>query len=356
MGEQQQPRWPHTGAFPEWTWQVSDNLRQTTTDGLRRAQDGKRLADRNGNAEASRNYGFQIEIYEQYAAELDQRDAEARDQYARAYQEWSARERYTGIRNGLWADVLRWARSGELPADWRAHLPGYHTAIAGEHVRDDIDGLALHEFTTLPTQPWEPFAAGGDWRAALDAWYRDSLALHDRTHQQTEELTASKPQPFRLPTRPMPDAYDPHIAYDDVEDLDALRALRDADLAAAKAINHDRGRDRLEAWYRAGLAAGGTGDDWIGWYRDRINTWDRRHDDIYGAAVINSGRELAKLDNGDDATLEPTPAAAGGWVRIPMEALPDYWHVGTAELLPTVPTRPVRACSPPHPWKQASQM
>lgn len=358
MGEQQ-PRWPHTGAFPEWTWQVSENLRQTTTDGLRRAQDGKRLADRNGNAEASRNYGFQIEIYEQYAAELDQRDAEARDQYARAYQEWSARERYTGIRNGLWADVLRWARSGELPADWRIHLPGYHAgiaAMAGEQVRDDIDGLALHEFATLPTQPWEPFAAGGDWRTALDAWYRDSLALHDRTHQQTEELTASKPQPFRLPTRPMPDAYDPHIVYDDVEDLDALRALRDADLAAAKATNHDRGRDRLEAWYRAGLTAGGTGDDWIGWYHDRINTWDRRHDNIYGAAVINSGRELAKLTDPAAATLEPTPAAAGGWVRIPMQALPGYWHVGTAELLPTVPTRPVRACSPPPPWKQASQM
>ncbi|WP_041321642.1 MULTISPECIES: hypothetical protein [Mycobacterium] len=363
MGEPQ-PRWPHTGAFPEWTWQVSDNLRQTTTDGLRRAQDGKRLADLNGNAEASRNYGFQIEIYEQYAAELDQRDAEARDQYAREHSEWRDRNSYIGSRNGLWADVLRWARSGELPADWRSHLPGYCAriaAIAGEELRDDIDGLVLHEFTTLPPQPWEPYATGGDWRTALDAWYRDSLALHDRTHQQDEELNASKPQQFRLPP-PMPGPYDaPSPAIIDMTRRgfmdEADRALRDADWAAAQTINHARGRDRLEAWYRAGLTAGGTGEDWTGWYRDRItNTWDRRHDDIYGAKLIASDRELARLDDGPNATLDPSPAAAGGWVRIPVQALPDYWHCGTAELLPTVPTRPVRACPPPHPWKQASQM
>lgn len=360
MGEQQ-PRWPHTGgAFPEWTWQASDKLHTWIRDSLLEARKGKRWADRNDSAEASRNYGFQIEIYEQYAAELDQRDAEARDQYARAYQEWSARKRYTGSRNGLWADVLRWARSGELPADWRIHLPGYCAriaAITGEQLRDDIDGLVLHEFATLPPQQWEPYVAGGDWRTALDAWYRDSLTLHDRTHQQTEELTASEPQPFRRPDAPMPDAYDPRIVYDDMDDFRAQRLLRAADLTAIKAINHDRGRDRLEAWYRAGLTAGGTGEDWTGWYRDRINiTWDRRHDTIHRVGLIASGRELAKLDAPAAATLEPSPAAAGGWVRIPMEALPDYWHVGTAELLPAVPTRPVRACSPPHPWKQASQM
>lgn len=352
------PRWPHTGNhYPEWTWQASDQLHTWIRDSLLEARKGKRWADRHDSAEASRNYGFQIEIYEQYAAELDQRDAEARDQYARAYQEWSARDRYTRIRNGLWVDVLRWARSGELPADWRIHLPGYHASIAaitGEQLCDDIDGLALHEFTTLPTQPWEPYATGGDWRTALDAWYRDSLALHDRRRHSREELTASKPQPFRLPDTPMPDAYDPSpaIVYDDMEDLRARRALRDADLAAADDINHDRGRDRLEAWYRAGLTAGGTGEDWAGWYHDRITTtWDRRHDDIYGVALINSDRELAQLDDPDTATLEPSPAAAGGWVHIPMQALPDYWHCATAELLPTVPTRPVRACPPPHPWK-----
>lgn len=75
-----------------------------------------------------------------------------------------------------------------------------------------------------------------------------------------------------------------------------------------------------------GLTAGGTGEDWIGWYRDRINTWDRRHDTIYGAKLIESGRELARLDDGNTATLDQSPAAAGGWIRIPMQTLPDYWQ------------------------------
>ena len=332
MGEQQ-PRWPHTGAnWPEWTWQISDKLHQTTTEGARWAQDNKRWADQHGNVEMSRNCAMQIEIYEQWATELDQRDQAAREQYAREHAEWAARERYTSSRNGLWADVLRWARSGELPANWRDLLPAYHArcaAIGGGEpdLRDDIDGLVLHEFTTLPPQPCEPHASGGNWRTALDAWYRDSLALHDRTYEQAEELSASEPQPFRLPDTPMPDAYEPHIVYDDMmEDLRAQRVLRDADLAAAGAINHDRGRDRLEAWYRAGLTAGGDNQDWIGWYRDRISTWDRRHDDIYGIALIEADRELARLYAGSAATLEPSPAAAGGWVRLPMQALPDYWQ------------------------------
>ncbi len=334
MGEQQ-PRWPHTGAnWPEWTWQVADNLRQTTINGLRWAQDGKRMADQHGNAEAAQNYAIQIDIYEQITAELDQRDQDAREQYAREHAEWAARERYTSSRNGLWADVLRWARSGELPANWRDLLPAYHArcaAIGGGELdlRDDIDGLALHEFTTLPLQQWEPHATGGDWRASLDAWYRDSLTLHDRTHRQDEKLKASEPQPFRLP-QPFTDDASGYSITDEFQQqvfmYEAAKALRDADWNAAKAINHDRRRDRLEAWYRAGLTAGGTGEDWTGWYRDRINTWDRRHDDIYGAALIEADRELARLDDGETTTLDPSPAAAGGWTRIPMQALPDYWQ------------------------------
>lgn len=332
MGEQH-PRWPHTGHhYPEWTWQASDKMHTWVSECLSEARGTKRWAEQHGNSAAAQNCAMRIDIYEQIAAELDQRDAAAHDQYARDQCEWQDRNSYIGSRNGLWADVLRWARSGELPADWRDHLPGYHAriaAIAGEQLRDDIDGLVLHEFTTLPTQPWEPYATGGDWRTALDAWYRDSLALHDRAHQQDDELNASKPQPFRRPDTPMPDAYDPSptIVYDDYDDWRAQRVLRDADWAMAKAINHDRGRDRLEAWYRAGLTAGGDDQDWIGWYRDRITTtWDRRHDTIYGAKLIESGRELARLDDGDTATLDRSPAAGGGWVRIPVQALPPYWQ------------------------------
>lgn len=310
MGEQH-PRWPHTGAtYPEWTWQVSEKLHQTITEGLRDAQDTKRWADQHGNAETAQTCAIRIEIYEQIAAELDQRDAAARERYQSDHRQWSQRRRYTGMRNGLWADVLRWARTGELPADWRDHLPGYHArvaAIAGEQVHDDIDGLVLHEFVTLPTQPWEPYAAGGDWRAALDAWYRDALTAHDRQHQDAAEIAASEPPRFATPLD---------------TDHAAQLACRHADSQAIKAINYARKRDRLEAWYRAGRAAGGDNEDWAGWYRDRIGTWDRRQDTIYGVPLIRAERELAGLG---DPWQMVEPAAAGGWTRVAMQTLPDYW-------------------------------
>jgi hypothetical protein len=321
MGEPR-PRWPHTGAaYPEWTWQVSDKLHTWVDDCLRDARATKRSLDNHGQTEASENWQSRINAYEQYAAELDQRDTDARQRYEQAYRQWQERDRFTRVRNSLWYQVLFWARSGELPRDWRDHLSGYHArcaAIGGGQpdLREDIDGLALHEFTTLPTQPWEPYATGGDWRAALTAWYRDSLTLHDRTRQQREEMHANQPQPFRLPIRLITDEADsdPWLA------MDTMKALSDADFDAIQAINHARKRDRIEAWYRAGLAAGGDDTDWRGWYRERINnTWDRRQDRIYARGLITADRELGQLG---EIVGE---AAAGGWRRIHMQALPHYW-------------------------------
>ncbi|WP_204810534.1 hypothetical protein [Mycobacterium riyadhense] len=299
-------------------------------ENLREAHETKRWAIRAGNTAAAQACTTRIEIYEQVRAELNQRDQAACDQYVRNHREWAARDRFTSARNGLWADVLRWARSGELPTNWRDLLPGYHArcaAIGGRDLRDDIDGLVLHELATLPPQPWEPYIAGGDWHAALSAWYRDMLALHDRKRQQDQEMRASEPQPFRLPVTPMPDPYNPRIVFDDWADMNARCTLRDADFDAIQVMNHVRRRDRLEAWYRAGLAAGGDDEDWAGWYRNRINsTWDRRQDVIYGRGLITADSELARLDDGDAATLDASPAAAGGWIRIRMHALPDYWR------------------------------
>lgn len=41
-------------------------------------------------------------------------------------------------------------------------------------------------------RPWEPHAANGDWRAALDAWYEDRLAL------ETSYETAARQQLVKL--------------------------------------------------------------------------------------------------------------------------------------------------------------
>lgn len=332
MNNQQQQRWPYTWRWPEWTWQVSDSLHQWVTDALREAYDTKLSCGRGGNIEGARNCATRIRIYEQIKAELYQRDAAARDQHAREHREWAARERYTSERNNLWAQVLRWARSGELPPDWRDHLPGYCARIAAiggrkPELRDDIDGLILHEFATLPPQPWEPHAAAGDWRTALDSWYRDMLAVHDRRRQQDQEMRASKPQPFQLPIRPITDETenDPWL------EKHLTRALQRADFDAMQAINHERRRDQIEAWYRAGLSAGGDDEDWQSWYRDRINnTWQRRHDTIY-SGLLTADRELTYLGQlvGEAATLGQL-VATGGWrLRVVfMHALPDYWRIG----------------------------
>jgi hypothetical protein len=187
-----------------------------------------------------------------------------------------------------------------------AHPPA---GLSGPHRRDisrrndaDIDGLV---FATLAPQPWEPYAAGGDWRAALEAWYRDRLAVHDRQHRHHQERSAA-PRPFRPPT--------------DTE-FTALMACRQADTAALLVIGDERKRDRIEASYRPGLAAGGDDRDWIGWYRQRIiDTWDQRDDEIHAHCLLFCSREYKLL----------TPGGLG----IPMlevtttKALPDYWRAG----------------------------
>ena len=295
-----QDRWPLTSHWPEWTWERSERLRHTCSESQREARDTKRWADRHGNAELSQLCEFKVEQYGRYLAEFDQRDQVAREHYRREHRQWVARSRYAGSRNGLWADVLRWARVGELPLDWRDHLPGYHArwaAIAGVETTDDVDGLVVHEFVTLEPQPWEPDVAAGDWRTALDAWYRDTLALHDRRHQQRVELDADEPRRFAEPWPP---------------EVGAHLACREADLAAIKVINHARKRDRIEAWYRAGLAAGGGDEHWLDWYRQRIDAWDDRHDAIYSVGLIAAGDELVILD-------DPVN-------RAQMQTLPDYWR------------------------------
>lgn len=309
-----------------WTWQVSERAHQVVDDGLDHANQGKREADRQGNTVGAENYACQIQAYQQLAVQIDQRDQATREQYARDYRQWEYRDRYTRTRNSLWADVLRWARVGELPTDWRDLLPGYYARIAamtGDTVRADIDGLVLHEFATLPPQPWEPHHTEGDWRAALDAWYRDSLALHDRTHREREELRTSEPEPFKLPIQPMTHTDRPRRVPLDAE---FTHALRQADAVAAQAVNHARGRDRIEAWYRAGLVAGGAAEDWIGWYRDQIeSTWEFRHDAAYGAQLIVTDEELAQLDDPATAAIVGE-SATGGWRAFPMQDLPDYWR------------------------------
>ena len=117
-------------------------------------------------------------------------------------------------------------------------------------------------------------------------------------HQQRVELDADEPRRFAEPWPP---------------EVGAHLACREADLAAIKVINHARKRDRIEAWYRAGLAAAAAAmNDWLDWYRQRIDAWDDRHDAIYSVGLIAAGDELVILD-------DPVN-------RAQMQTLPDYWR------------------------------
>lgn len=159
---------------------------------------------------------------------------------------------YRSLRTRLWIHILAEARAGTLTVDWRTTL---YVAEPDNALRHEILGpaaaailpasqdadseaLILHELVTMPPRPWEPYAAAGDWRAAINAWYADTLAIDEYRRQPLDPLLAEHMDSIglgaRISLRP------------DVEAM--LRALR-------------------EASYRAGLAAGGDNDfaDWQEW-------------------------------------------------------------------------------------------
>jgi hypothetical protein len=155
-----------------------------------------------------------------------------------------------------------------LGAEWRNHLKTYLDAEARwRRQSDDVDALVIHELSTLPPQPWEPHAAGGDWRPALNAWDRDSLTQLDWHYRHVQSHWDS-------PKSPMLPQWVDHAAQE---------ACWAADEARCAELKYARQRDELEAWYRAGLAAGGDDE---GWYR-------RRREDTWISATKSSTRRCA---------------------------------------------------------------
>ncbi|MGB0878839.1 MAG: hypothetical protein ACPGXI_17520 [Mycobacterium sp.] len=138
--------------------------------------------------------------------------------------------------------MLSSARAGTLAQNWREHLTidtagrdEIRRAVLGDSAAKsvnrtqsaDADTLAVHEMAMMPIRPWEPHAAGGDWRAALEAWYADTLALDE----------------YRVGS--FGGGLD-----------DSFSGARDA----MEII-----RNLWTASYRAGLAAGGEDNDWLAW-------------------------------------------------------------------------------------------
>lgn len=207
----------------------------------------------------------------------------------------------------LWSHVLTAARAGTLAPNWRDTLTVEAVLYSDEGGRRppaaaastghcDAEDLALYEVATSPVADWEPHAARGDWRRALDAWYRASLerfdAYEDAQDRNWAELRDGiSPQLLRTPILGA-----------------ALR--KPSPLDPFMSTFH---RDNLGALYRAGLAAGGETNDWIGWYRSRVAQWDTTGDQQNNAGLKQA--VLASLTD-PQSIIEQCNE---------MEKLPDYW-------------------------------
>ena len=226
---------------------------------------------------------------------MDRRESSAKD----AYHHWSHYHR-------VLAEVLDDARDGKLTSHWRAELRAYalglpklggrtargrEAATAGEdanhlpalgadgclivnqagiaaalvEVADETERLhqvyacAMLDVARQPAALWEPYVARGDWRAALDQWYADRIAIFEQAHALAgAELNAS------------------------TEVRDCLPAQQ---------------RDVIEARYRAGIHAGSAGDGgWRDWFVSRIESWAQTEQQVKLRRCMMSGDNFSEWE------------------------------------------------------------
>jgi hypothetical protein len=196
------------------------------------------------------------------------------------YRQRSAAVMYVEARYRCAVGILDYAREGRLESDWRERLVTQSRRRAENAVLQtyvDVDRLVVNEVAGLPRRPWEPYAAHGDWRAALDAWYEDRLAL------ETSYETAAR---------------------------QGLVKLDPGESESGWWQRQQRYRDCIGASYRAGLAAGGEPIDWLGWYKQRI----RLREETDPFRIRHRERTLANVDS------------SRAW----MQLLPDCWTRSTS--------------------------
>ncbi|WP_219070208.1 hypothetical protein [Candidatus Mycobacterium methanotrophicum] len=153
---------------------------------------------------------------------------------------------------------------------------------------DALAACAELDLAASVTAAWEPYAACGDWRAALDAWYTMSLEVHDRW---TRTLPAREPS----------------------DDLNLER-------------------DLIGVSYHAALDSQSGCSTWKDWLFDRTDQWtDRRRARDYRLALLDYdapywGKVPPRVD-------DPYRGAFGDPItnivsRLPLHPLPDYWLRG----------------------------
>lgn len=165
---------------------------------------------------------------------------------------------YVGVRFTRFFKVLWSCRLGDLQHDWRDRLQIEASGVE--------DALVCHELATMPMRAWEPFAAGGNWRTAIDDWYSDLLALdaYRAAHER-------KPGTPIVPDEP-PGARELTRALQASPDIRRGSASRDSAWAWHRAI--------WGVLYRVGLAAGGVDTDWRTWLESQASTLADKDDNL----------------------------------------------------------------------------
>lgn len=150
---------------------------------------------------------------------------------------------------------------------------------------------------------WEPYAAAGNWRAALDAWFAAAREAHT--------------QWIALLLRGQPGLRN------NVRSRAAARNTAEVALYAEQGIDARYEHDRVELAYRAGLATGtGIDNGWRDWLTERMQHWrDPAHRDQY---------RLALLDHDLNSGAAPDPYGASYFPAFSVIcALPKYWTAST---------------------------
>lgn len=194
------------------------------------------------------------------SAEL-RRFTAARDRQRREFDQHMASAHYRSVRANLLLSVLTRARAGTLSANWRDSLalrPAEHPSAA---MFSDGDQLAVREVAATPPSAWEPYSGAG-WRRALETWFDDTNDVYTALGQiwiETEQANRIRMSEHRESVRRLRS----HLGWTKGESR--------ASLAATPDFTHAAPRLHIEAWYRAGLAGGGEGNDWMDWLRAQDN-------------------------------------------------------------------------------------
>ena len=177
----------------------------------------------------------------------------------------------TTFLHSLWVrqilgEALEAARGGSLPLDWRDRL----TSPAG--CPPDVATLALEEVRQQPVAAWEP-AASASWDEALGSWFVTTrgLLVQDYIQKAAQQHQALETRSIIFRTQ---QALHEGSLADMVRTEDSGSDIATDSLIRKQSISYIVNRDRATASYLAGLAAGGRPNDWVGWFTQRIDTWE----------------------------------------------------------------------------------